>query len=60
MLTQAMNTLAQDEDERCAAQESEQKAEARCAVLQESTDRLEGDLARLSAQVKTKHLPLWR
>ncbi|CAM9143282.1 unnamed protein product, partial [Hapterophycus canaliculatus] len=42
---------SKDEAERCAAQESKRKTEARCAMLQETTDRLEGDLARLTAQV---------
>lgn len=45
-------TLTKDEAERRVLEESRQKAEARCAVLQDTTNRLEGDLARLTAQVK--------
>ncbi|CAM9220071.1 unnamed protein product [Ectocarpus sp. 6 AP-2014] len=41
---------SKDEAERRVLEESRQKAEARCAVLQDTTNRLEGDLARLTAQ----------
>lgn len=44
--------LAKNEAERRAVEESKQEVEARCAVLQETTSRLEGDLARLTAQVR--------
>ncbi|CAM9700612.1 unnamed protein product [Pylaiella littoralis] len=42
---------SKNEAGRRAAEESKQEAEARCAALQDTTDRLEGDLARLTAQV---------
>ncbi|CBJ31988.1 conserved unknown protein [Ectocarpus siliculosus] len=42
---------SKDEAERRVLEESRQEAEARCAVLQDTTNRLEGDLARLTAQV---------
>ncbi|CAM9298740.1 unnamed protein product [Ectocarpus sp. 12 AP-2014] len=41
---------SKDEAERRVLEESRQEAEARCAVLQDTTNRLEGDLARLTAQ----------
>eukprot|EP00752_Nemacystus_decipiens_P003758 g3461.t2 len=44
---------SKNEAERRAAEESKQEVEARCAALQETTSRLEDDLARLSAQVAT-------
>lgn len=44
--------MAKNEAERRAAEESEQETEARCAVLQDTTDRMEGDLARLTAQAR--------
>lgn len=44
--------LVKNEAERRAVEESKQEMEARCAVLLETTSRLEGDLARLSAQVR--------
>lgn len=44
--------MAKNEAERRAAEESKQETEARCTVLQDTTDRLEGDLARLTAQVR--------
>eukprot|EP00904_Undaria_pinnatifida_P001842 jgi/Undpi1/11659/HiC_scaffold_36.g13954.m1 len=42
---------AKSEAERRAAEESQGKAEAKCKVLEGTADRLEGDLARLTAQV---------
>ncbi|CAM9112685.1 unnamed protein product [Laminaria digitata] len=49
---QAFQTeAAKNEAERWAAEESKGKAEAKCKVMEGTADRLEGDLARLTAQV---------
>eukprot|EP00903_Cladosiphon_okamuranus_P017656 g16259.t2 len=44
---------SKNETERRAAEASKQEMEARCAVLQETKNRLEDDLARLTTQVAT-------
>lgn len=49
-----MYTQTKSEAERRAAEESQGKAEAKCKVLEGTADRLEGDLARLTAQVMVK------
>lgn len=48
----ALTRMTKNEAGRRAAEESKQEAEARCAALQDTTDRLEGDLARLTAQAR--------
>lgn len=45
--------LSKNETERREAEASKQEMEARCAVLQETTNRLEDDLARLTAQARS-------
>lgn len=46
----------QNEAERQRAEESKAEAEAKCKTLQDTTDRLERDLARLTAQVRVRYL----